>query len=65
VPPAAGPRGPADARRDGTRGGTEVFLLMRAPNYLTCYLPDGPADLWQRDTTRGAHELPQPPPRGL
>ena len=51
--------------------GTDVVLLMCAPNYVTSSLPDAPPDLWQRylalifDGLRpeGAHPLPQPPPR--
>ncbi|HEY0693127.1 MAG TPA: helix-turn-helix domain-containing protein [Kribbella sp.] len=50
--------------------GTDVILLMCAPNYVTSYLPDASPDLWQRylaiifDGLRpaGAHPLPQPPP---
>jgi AcrR family transcriptional regulator len=50
--------------------GTDVMLLMCAPNEVTKYLPDGPPDLWQRylaiifDGLRpeGAHPLPHPPP---
>jgi AcrR family transcriptional regulator len=50
--------------------GTDVILLMCAPNYVTSYLPDAPPDLWQRylaiifDGLRaeGAHPLPHPPP---
>ena len=50
--------------------GTDVFLLMCAPNHVTGYLPDASPDLWQRylaiiyDGLRpeGAHPLPQPPP---
>jgi AcrR family transcriptional regulator len=50
--------------------GTDVILLMCAPNYVTSYLPDPPPDLWQRylaiifDGLRaeGAHPLPHPPP---
>jgi AcrR family transcriptional regulator len=50
--------------------GTDVILLMCAPNHVTSYLPDAPPDLWQRylaiifDGLRpqGAHPLPQPPP---
>jgi AcrR family transcriptional regulator len=50
--------------------GTDVILLMCAPNYVTTHLPNAPPDLWQRylaiifDGLRpqGAHPLPQPPP---
>jgi AcrR family transcriptional regulator len=50
--------------------GTDVILLMCAPNHVTSYLPDAPPDLWQRylaiifDGLRpeGAHPLPHPPP---
>jgi AcrR family transcriptional regulator len=50
--------------------GTDVALLMCAPNDIIRYLPDAPPDLWQRylaiifDGLRpeGAHPLPQPPP---
>ncbi|GAA2051127.1 TetR/AcrR family transcriptional regulator [Catenulispora yoronensis] len=50
--------------------GTDVILLMCAPNYVTGYVPDAPPDLWRRylalifDGLRpeGAHPLPQPPP---
>ncbi|QDY11267.1 TetR family transcriptional regulator [Micromonospora sp. HM134] len=50
--------------------GTDVILLMCAPNYVTSYVPDAPPDLWQRylaiifDGLRpeGAHPLPHPPP---
>lgn len=50
--------------------GTDVILLMCAPNYVTGYVPDASPDLWQRylaiifDGLRpeGAHPLPQPPP---
>ncbi|MEJ2859428.1 MULTISPECIES: TetR/AcrR family transcriptional regulator [unclassified Saccharothrix] len=50
--------------------GTDVVLLMCAPNDVVRYLPDAPPDLWQRylaiifDGLRpeGAHPLPQPPP---
>ena len=50
--------------------GTDVVLLMCAPNDVTRYLPDAPPDLWQRylaiifDGLRpeGAHPLPHPPP---
>jgi AcrR family transcriptional regulator len=50
--------------------GTDVVLLMCAPNHVTSYLPGASPDLWQRylaiifDGLRpaGAHPLPQPPP---
>ena len=50
--------------------GTDVILLMCAPNYVTSYVPDASPDLWQRylaiifDRLRpeGAHPLPHPPP---
>ena len=50
--------------------GTDVILLMCAPNYVTSYVPDASPDLWQRylaiifDGLRpeGAHPLPHPPP---
>ncbi|MEV4631209.1 helix-turn-helix domain-containing protein [Micromonospora sp. NPDC049523] len=50
--------------------GTDIILLMCAPNYVTSYVPDAPPDLWQRylaiifDGLRpeGAHPLPHPPP---
>jgi AcrR family transcriptional regulator len=50
--------------------GTDVILLMCAPNYIAGYVPDAPPDLWRRylgilfDGLRpqGAHPLPQPPP---
>ncbi|WP_374112183.1 SbtR family transcriptional regulator [Pseudonocardia sp. TRM90224] len=50
--------------------GTDVILLMCAPNYVTSYVPDASPELWQRylaiifDGLRpaGAHPLPQPPP---
>lgn len=50
--------------------GTDVILLMCAPNYVTSYVKDASPDLWQRylaiifDGLRpqGAHPLPQPPP---
>ncbi|NUR57469.1 MAG: TetR/AcrR family transcriptional regulator [Catenulispora sp.] len=58
-------------RRDIT--GTDVILLMCAPNYVTSYVPGASPDLWQRylaiifDGLRpeGAHTLPQPPPDAL
>jgi AcrR family transcriptional regulator len=51
--------------------GTDVFLLMCAPNYVSGFVPDAPTDLWRRylaiifDGLRpeGAHPLPLPPPR--
>jgi AcrR family transcriptional regulator len=50
--------------------GTDVFLLMCAPNYVSEYVPNASPDLWQRylaiifDGLRpeGAHALPQPSP---
>ncbi|WP_238011759.1 helix-turn-helix domain-containing protein [Dactylosporangium sp. AC04546] len=50
--------------------GTDVVLLMCAPNYVTSYVPGAPPDLWRRylaiifDGLRpqGAHPLPHPPP---
>jgi AcrR family transcriptional regulator len=50
--------------------GTDVILLMCAPNYVAGYVPDASPDLWRRylaiifDGLRpeGAHPLPQPPP---
>lgn len=53
--------------------GTDVILLMCAPNYVTGYVPDAPPDLWRRylaiifDGLRpeGARPLPQPPPPAL
>jgi AcrR family transcriptional regulator len=50
--------------------GTDVILLMCAPNYVVGYVPDAPPDLWRRylaiifDGLRpqGASPLPQPPP---
>ncbi|GAB3808560.1 TetR/AcrR family transcriptional regulator [Micromonospora zhanjiangensis] len=50
--------------------GTDVILLMCAPNHVTSYLADAPPDLWRRylaiifDGLRpeGAHPLPHPPP---
>ncbi|HEX5117390.1 MAG TPA: helix-turn-helix domain-containing protein [Pseudonocardiaceae bacterium] len=50
--------------------GTDIVLLMCAPNYVTSYLPGASPDLWRRylgiifDGLRpdGAHPLPQPPP---
>jgi AcrR family transcriptional regulator len=50
--------------------GTDVVLLMCAPNHVISYLPNPAPDLWQRylaiifDGLRpeGAHPLPQPSP---
>jgi AcrR family transcriptional regulator len=50
--------------------GTDVILLMCAPNYVVGYVPDAPPDLWRRylaiifDGLRpqGASPLPEPPP---
>lgn len=50
--------------------GTDVLLLMCAPNHVTGYVPDASPDLWRRylaiifDGLRpeGSHTLPQPPP---
>jgi AcrR family transcriptional regulator len=50
--------------------GTDVIVLMCAPNHVASYLPNASPDLWQRylaiifDGLRpeGAHPLPQPPP---
>jgi AcrR family transcriptional regulator len=50
--------------------GTDVVLLMCAPNYVTGYVPDASPELWRRylaiifDGLRpaGAHPLPEPPP---
>jgi AcrR family transcriptional regulator len=50
--------------------GTDVFLLMCAPNYVSAYVPDADPDLWRRylaiifDGLRpeGAHSLSQPAP---
>lgn len=61
-------RGHGAVRADIT--GTDVILLMCAPNYVTSYVPDASPDLWQRylaiifDGLRpeGAHPLPHPPP---
>ena len=52
--------------------GTDVILLMCAPNHVTSYVPDAAPDLWERylaiifDGLRpdGARPLPQPPPPG-
>ena len=51
--------------------GTDVILLMCAPNHVTGYVPDASPELWRRylaiifDGLRpdGAHVLPEPPPR--
>ena len=59
----------ADAVRADVTG-TDVFLLMCAPNHVTSHLPDAAPDLWRRylaiifDGLRpeGAHPLPHPPP---
>ena len=61
-------RGHGAVRADIT--GTDVFLLMCAPNYVAGYAPGAPPGLWRRylgiifDGLRpeGAHPLPQPPP---
>jgi AcrR family transcriptional regulator len=53
--------------------GTDVMLLMCAPNYVAGYVPDAHPDLWRRylaiifDGLRpeGARPLPHPPPDGL
>ncbi|MET8001618.1 TetR/AcrR family transcriptional regulator [Nonomuraea glycinis] len=53
--------------------GTDVILLMCAPNHVVTYLPDPPPDLWRRylaiifDGLRpqGARPLPHPPPRSM
>ena len=50
--------------------GTDVLLLMCAPNYVVGYVTDAPPDLWRRylaiifDGLRpeGAHRLPHPAP---
>jgi AcrR family transcriptional regulator len=50
--------------------GTDVLLLMCAPNHVAGYVRDAPPDLWRRylgiifDGLRpdGAHPLPHPPP---
>jgi AcrR family transcriptional regulator len=50
--------------------GTDVALLMCAPNYVTSYLPDPAPDLWLRYLSiifdglrpQGAHPLSPPPP---
>ncbi|GIF67120.1 TetR family transcriptional regulator [Asanoa ishikariensis] len=55
-------------RKDVT--GTDVILLMCAPNYVVSYVPNAPPDLWRRylaiifDGLRpeGAQPLPHPPP---
>lgn len=57
------------ALRDDVTG-TDVILLMCAPNHVTGYVPDASPDLWRRylaiifDGLRpeGSHALPQPPP---
>ncbi|MGI5242724.1 TetR family transcriptional regulator [Dactylosporangium sp. CA-139066] len=51
--------------------GTDLFLLMCAPNYVAGYAPGAPPDLWRRylaiifDGLRpeGAHPLPHPAPQ--
>lgn len=51
--------------------GTDVFLLMCAPNYVAGYVPNAPPGLWKRylavifDGLRpeGAHDLPVGPPQ--
>ena len=65
------------AREDGAIRpdvtGTDVILLMCAPNYVADSIPDASPDLWRRylaiifDGLRpeGAHTLPQPPPDAL
>ncbi|WP_327001685.1 TetR/AcrR family transcriptional regulator [Dactylosporangium sp. NBC_01737] len=53
--------------------GTDVILLMCAPNYVASYAPGASPDLWRRylgilfDGLRpqGAHPLPEPPPPAL
>ncbi len=53
--------------------GTDVILLMCAPNYVASYAPGAPPELWRRylgilfDGLRpqGAHPLPEPPPPAL
>ncbi|MEV4758664.1 helix-turn-helix domain-containing protein [Micromonospora sp. NPDC049559] len=50
--------------------GSDILLLMCAPNYVTSYVRDASPDLWRRylaiifDGLRpeGAHPLPHPPP---
>jgi AcrR family transcriptional regulator len=53
--------------------GTDVILLMCAPNYVVGYVPDAPPDLWRRYLAiifdglgpQGARPLPGPPPASL
>ncbi|GAA0253472.1 helix-turn-helix domain-containing protein [Cryptosporangium japonicum] len=53
--------------------GTDVLLLLCAPNHVVSYAPDASPDLWRRylaiilDGLRpeGAHPLPAPPPAPL
>lgn len=53
--------------------GTDIILLMCAPNYVAGYAPGASPDLWRRylgilfDGLRpqGAHPLPEPPPPAL
>ncbi len=60
------------ALRDDVTG-TDIILLMCAPNYVASYAPGGSPDLWRRylgilfDGLRpqGAHPLPEPPPPTL
>ncbi len=60
----------AGAVRDDITG-TDVFLLMCAPNYVAGYVPNASPDLWRRylaiifDGLRpeGAHPLPADAPR--
>ncbi|MET7426729.1 helix-turn-helix domain-containing protein [Dactylosporangium sp. NPDC005555] len=60
------------ALRDDVTG-TDVVLLMCAPNYVASYAPGASPDLWRRylgilfDGLRpqGAHPLPEPPPAAL
>lgn len=64
-------RGHGALRADIT--GTDVILLMCAPNYVAGYAPGASPDLWRRylgilfDGLRpqGAHPLPEPPPPTL
>jgi AcrR family transcriptional regulator len=64
-------RGHGALRDDVT--GTDVILLMCAPNYVASYAPGGSPELWRRylailfDGLRpqGAHPLPEPPPPAL
>jgi AcrR family transcriptional regulator len=59
----------AGAIRDDVTG-TDVILLMCAPNHVVSYVPNAPPDLWRRylaiifDGLRpeGAHPLPHPEP---